>query len=237
MKMKIGLIGDSLTEGRPGVSFLNILKRKYPSITFLNLGKPGETVKSLHTRLTKIKLESNFDLIFLWIGANDVYSKLLKVQAQPIVEDHREFNNYFNKILNIVIPFSKYVVVVSPAIVGENLKNQSNYELKGLSSIIENISSQFLNVSFLDMQSVFEKRLANVKSSDYISTSVMTVMKDVFLYKNPIRIDRLSSKRGLHLTLDGIHLNSNGALCVAEEYASMINQLLFDSSGTIQSQK
>ncbi|MGX5599058.1 TetR family transcriptional regulator C-terminal domain-containing protein [Bacillus cereus] len=56
MKMQIGLIGDSLTEGRSGVSFVNILKRKYPSITFLNLGKPGETVKSLHTRLSKIEL-------------------------------------------------------------------------------------------------------------------------------------------------------------------------------------
>lgn len=234
--MKIGLIGDSLTEGRPGVSFVNILKQKYPSYTLLNFGKPGETVKSLHTRLSRTKLDSNFDLIFLWIGANDVYSKLLKVQAQPIVEDHREFSDYFSKILNMVIPFSKYVVVVSPAIVGENLKNQSNYELKDLSSIIENISNQYLNVSFLDIQSVFEKRLANVHSSDYISTSVMTVMKDVFFYKNPIRIDRLSSKRGLHLTLDGVHLNSNGALCVADEYASMIDQLLFNSNGTIQSQ-
>ncbi|MDH2864325.1 SGNH/GDSL hydrolase family protein [Bacillus cytotoxicus] len=79
--MKIGLTGDSLTEGRPGVSFVNIVKRKYPNIKFLNFGKPGETVKSLHTRLSKTKLESNFVLIFLWIGTNDVYSKLLKVQA------------------------------------------------------------------------------------------------------------------------------------------------------------
>ncbi|WP_242143021.1 MULTISPECIES: SGNH/GDSL hydrolase family protein [unclassified Bacillus cereus group] len=232
--MKIGLIGDSLTEGRPGVSFVNILKRKYPNITFLNFGKPGETVKSLHTRLSKKKLESNFDLIFLWIGTNDVYSKLLKVQAKPIVENHREFNDYFSKLLNMVIPFSKYVVVVSPAIIGENLNNQSNCELRDLSSMIENISKQYLNVSFLDIQSVFKERLANVHSSDYISTSVMTVMKDVLFYKNPVRIDRLSSKRGLHLTLDGIHLNSDGALCVAEEYACMIDQLLFDKSSTIQ---
>ncbi|PFE11797.1 GDSL family lipase [Bacillus cereus] len=234
MKMKIGLIGDSLTEGRPGVSFVNILEQKYSSITFVNLGKPGESVKSMHTRLSKTKLDSNYDLTFLWIGVNDVYSKLLKVQAQPVAEDHREFSDYFSKVLDMVIPSSEHVVVVSPAIVGENIKNPSNYELRDLSSIIETISNQYPNVSFLNMQSVFEKRLANVHSSDYISTSVMTVMKDVFFYKNPARIDRLSSKRGLHLTLDGIHLNSNGALIVAEEYASMINQLLFDSSGIKQ---
>ncbi|WP_176535867.1 SGNH/GDSL hydrolase family protein [Bacillus cereus] len=232
--MKIGLIGDSLTEGRPGVSFVNILEQKYSSITFVNLGKPGESVKSMHTRLSKTKLDSNYDLTFLWIGVNDVYSKLLKVQAQPVAEDHREFSDYFSKVLDMVIPSSEHVVVVSPAIVGENIKNPSNYELRDLSSIIETISNQYPNVSFLNMQSVFEKRLANVHSSDYISTSVMTVMKDVFFYKNPARIDRLSSKRGLHLTLDGIHLNSNGALIVAEEYASMINQLLFDSSGIKQ---
>src|SRR5690625_7743625 len=69
--MKIALIGDSLTEGRPGVSFFNILKEKFPNITFINLGKPGETVKSLHTRLLKTKLDIDYDLTFLWIGVND----------------------------------------------------------------------------------------------------------------------------------------------------------------------
>ena len=49
--MKIALMGDSLTEGRPGVSFHTILEDRFPNITFVNLGKPGETVKSLYTRL------------------------------------------------------------------------------------------------------------------------------------------------------------------------------------------
>jgi hypothetical protein len=44
----------------------------------------------------------------------------------------------------------------------------------------------------------------------------MRVMKDVLLYKKPSRIDALSEKRGLHFTLDGIHLNSKGAQIVAE---------------------
>ena len=76
--MKIALIGDSLTEGRPGVSFANMLKERFPKDSFVNLGKPGETVKSLYSRLTKTGLDDDFDLAFLWIGTNDVYSKLLK---------------------------------------------------------------------------------------------------------------------------------------------------------------
>ncbi|WP_257348423.1 hypothetical protein [Pseudalkalibacillus decolorationis] len=38
--MKIGLIGDSLTEGRPGVSFFKMLDNKLKDDTLVNLGKP-----------------------------------------------------------------------------------------------------------------------------------------------------------------------------------------------------
>ena len=220
--MKIGLIGDSLTEGRPGVSFVNILKNKYPNFTLDNLGKPGESVKSLHTRLQKMKLDADYDLSFLWIGVNDVYSKLLRVQAQPVAKDHEEFREIYTGVLENIISSSNQVIAVSPGLAGENLMNASNKELKELSSIIQNIISKYPNAGFLDMQSVFQKRLSKLDSSDYISKSVIKVMKDVFFCKNSIQIDKLSKKRGLHLTLDGIHLNSNGAAMVAEEYAFII---------------
>ena len=183
--MKITLIGDSLTEGRPGVSFFNILVEKYPGITFYNDGKPGETVKSLYSRLSESTLESNYDLVFLWIGVNDVYSKLLKVQAQPIAKNLQEFSEYYNKVLDVVLPYSTHVVVVSPAVVGENIKNSTNGDLKIVSTAIQSISKQHPNVHFLDMHYMFEKQLTNIQPSDYISTDILTIMKDVFFYKKP----------------------------------------------------
>ncbi|MFJ7734683.1 SGNH/GDSL hydrolase family protein [Lysinibacillus sp. NPDC097231] len=223
--MKIACIGDSLTEGRPGVSFFKLLTTKHQHIEFDNLGKPGETVKSLHIRLEKSKLDSYYDLIFLWIGVNDVYSKLLKVQAQPVTKNHLEFKANYLNVLEMILGSAKHIVLVSPAIVGEEMENAPNVELKDLSSIIQSISSKYANVSFLNMQEVFENHLENVNSSDYLNTNVMRVMKDVLFYKNPLRINRLSQKRGLHLTLDGIHLNSKGAAIVAEEYTAVIEQL------------
>ena len=223
--MKIACIGDSLTEGRPGVSFFKQLTAKHPHIKFDNLGKPGETVKSLHTRLERSTLGSYYDLSFLWIGVNDVYAKLLKVQAQPVTEDHQEFKGYYVNVLEMILTSSKHVVLVTPALIGEEIKNASNTELKELSSIIHSISSKYANVSFLNMQKVFESHLQQVDSSDYINTNVLQVMKDVLFYKNPLRIDRLSQKRGLHFTLDGVHLNSKGAELVMEEYSSVIEQL------------
>src|SRR5690625_91302 len=153
--MKIALIGDSLTEGRPGVSFFNILKEKFPNITYVNLGKPGESVKSLHTRLLKAKLDMNYDLSFLWIGVNDVYSKLLRVQAQPVVKNHDEFKDYYEKVLELVLGLSKNVVTVTPAIVGEHMDNAPNNEIKELNLLIESITRKQANVRFLDIQSVF----------------------------------------------------------------------------------
>lgn len=223
--MKIACIGDSLTEGRPGVSFFKLLTTKHPHIEFDNLGKPGETVKSLHTRLEKSKLATFYDLSFLWIGVNDVYTKLLKVQAQPVTKDHQEYRDYYVNCLKMILASSNHVVLVTPALIGETIKNTPNKELKELSSIIQSISSKYANVSFLNMQEVFEQHLEQVNSSDYMNTNVIRVMKDVLLYKNPLRIDRLSKKRGLHLTLDGIHLNSKGAELVVEEYSAVIKRL------------
>jgi lysophospholipase L1-like esterase len=232
--MKVGLVGDSLTEGRPGVSFVKILQGQYPHITFENLGKPGETVKSLHERLSKTPIASDYDLIFLWIGVNDVYSKLLSVQAQPVSKDLEEFRDMFQKVVEIVVHSSKHVVIVSAAIIGENLNSKPTKDLKELNEVIHSISSNYPQVHFLDLHSFFRKHLSQTKSSDYLNTNVMRVMIDALFYKDPKRIDRLSMKRGLHLTLDGIHLNSKGATLVAEEYAIVINHLLYKESRKAQ---
>ena len=222
--MKIALIGDSLTEGRPGVSFYNILKEEFPNITFVNLGKSGETVKSLYMRLLETKLEQDYDLTFLWIGVNDVYSKLLSVQAQPVTQNLDEFKDYYEKVLEFIIGTSKKVVTVSLSIVGENTENTHNNEIKELNALLQNITRNYSNVSFLDIHPVFLNHLSNLNCSNYISTKVMRVIVDVLFYKKPSRVDKISKERGLHLTMDGIHLNSAGAEIVAGMYASEIKR-------------
>ncbi|NLP50072.1 SGNH/GDSL hydrolase family protein [Bacillus sp. RO1] len=223
--MKVTCIGDSLTEGKPGVSYFNMLKKKYPDIKFVNLGKGGETVKSLHTRITKNKIDQDFELAFLWVGVNDIYSKLLKVQAQPIARNSEEFRQYYENVLETVMQFTKEVVVVSPALIGENL-NSSNRGLLNLSIILKEISKEHKNVSFIDLHQAFTKQLETLQSSEYLSTGLGRLVKDVFLYRSPKRVDRLAEERGLHLTIDGVHLNSKGANIVVEEYAKVIDQIL-----------
>ncbi|MFS1519548.1 SGNH/GDSL hydrolase family protein [Bacillus sp. SCS-151] len=226
--MRIGLIGDSLTEGRPGVSFASILQTRYENAVIDIHGKPGETVVSLYNRLLKKPQSSKYDVSFLWIGVNDVYSKLLRVQAQPIAKNHQEFEVYFQKVLDLLIESSAKIVTVTPAIVGEQLDNDSNHEVRELCAIIHAISNQYPNVTYLNLHDNFEKKLNGKNSSDYISTSTIRILIDVLFYKNINRIDRLSEKRGLYYTLDGIHLNSVGATLVANQYEKMIDDIFDD---------
>ncbi len=62
-------------------------------------------------------------------------------------------------MLEMILLSSKYVVLVTPALVVDEIRNASNMELKEISSIIHSISSKYANVSLLNMQKVFESHL------------------------------------------------------------------------------
>ena len=153
---------------------------------------------------------------------------MLKVQAQPVAKDHDEFKEYYEKVLELVTDSSKKVIAVTPALVGENTASVTNNEIKELNVLIQSIASKYENVSFLNMQSVFFNHLSKVSSSDYLNTKVMRVMMDVLFYKKATKVDNISKERGLHLTLDGIHLNSIGAQLVAESYAAEIKDYIYE---------
>lgn len=220
--MQIGLYGDSLTEGRPGVSFYNILSEQFPNDTLYNLGKPGETVISLTNRISNQKQNDVFDISFLWIGVNDIYAKLLKVKANPIASNQEEFQERYKILLEKILNQSKKVIVVSPTIIGENINNEWNKQIYEFGTVISALSQQYENVVYLNLYKEFISILENYDTSEYITTNPLRVMWEALFLKNQEKIDRISQKRGLYLTLDGVHLNSKGAKLVADHYAQII---------------
>ncbi|MGM0863281.1 MAG: hypothetical protein ACQEWF_01230 [Bacillota bacterium] len=120
----------------------------------------------------------------------------------------------------------RYTIALSPAIIGERLVNEFNLELRELSFIIQFITGKNPSIHFLNMQEGFLQLLSTGDNSDFINTSILSIMKDALFYKNPSQIDHLSSKRGLKYTIYGIHLNSNGAMIVAGKYGEYIEELL-----------
>ncbi len=70
--MRIAFLGDSLTEGSPGESFLRRLARLLPGDELLNLGRAGDTVPALLARLRADGVPPG-DAAVLWIGTNDAF--------------------------------------------------------------------------------------------------------------------------------------------------------------------
>jgi lysophospholipase L1-like esterase len=70
--VRVSFLGDSLTEGRPGESFLRRLERLLPDDELLDLGRAGDTVPSLLARLRAGGVPAA-DAAVLWIGTNDAF--------------------------------------------------------------------------------------------------------------------------------------------------------------------
>ncbi|MFC1976385.1 SGNH/GDSL hydrolase family protein [Chloroflexota bacterium] len=229
--MKIALYGDSLTEGMAGVSYLNYLQELLPGHELLNYGKGGDTVISLYQRIVRQQLVHPVDVIFLFVGVNDIFVHVsrhfhwLKTLArQPWVKDVDEFARYYQKTLDLLTPGAARVFTVSPLLIGENVANVWNKELAALCETICRVSVDYGNVDYLDLRADFTAALDPDSISPYVIKSATRVVLDT-LFLNDKKIDRESAARGLQLTLDGVHLNSQGARLVAENFDAAIRSL------------
>jgi len=227
--MRIAFVGDSLTEGIPGSSFYAILRKRLAGHTLVNLGEGNDTVVSLYRRLTRLRFGDPFDVAFLWIGVNDImggspwpFRAVNALWRKPPSKNHEEFRAYYRATLDLLCRHGRRVLAVSPLLKGEEVGNPWNRELEVLSGLIQELAACYAQVEYLDVRSVFIRQLAGKPVSRYLPTSVIRVALDALTLRSDEQIDRQSAKRGLHLTLDGIHLNSAGAQLVAETFLQII---------------
>lgn len=219
--MEIGFFGDSLTEGRIGASYLDLLQKKIPHHRLLNVGRGGETVISLHDRIKD--MEVTWDMAVVWIGVNDIlvhvkwyFSFLKKMQKQPWFKNLEEFRRYYERILDRVGEGGRKVLTVSPLMIGENRGNPWNRLLEGLAGEIRKVSSDRNNVHFVDLRKVFFNQLSDKQTSGYYLRSAGRVALDYIFHPSTGDFNKLSAERGLVYTLDGIHLNTSGAQLAAD---------------------
>jgi lysophospholipase L1-like esterase len=228
--MRIAFIGDSLTAGKPGSSYFAILRTRLASHTLVNLGRGNDTVVSLYRRLTRLHFGEPFDIAFLWIGVNDValgspwtFQAVGLLKRQPRSRNRDEFRAYYQATLELLRRHAHRVVAVSMALKGEDVASPCNRELEALSKVVQELASHSARTEYLDVRTVFTERLAGKRISNYLPSNVIRVALDALTLRSDEQIDKKSAERGLHLTLDGIHLNSAGAQLVADCFMSAYN--------------
>jgi lysophospholipase L1-like esterase len=230
--MRIAFFGDSLTEGIPGVSVLRKLGMMLPEHELENFGKRGDTVISLYRRIAQDPHQGAADTAVLWIGVNDILAKisfghsiLKRWMRQPRAKNLTEFRDYYKRTVELLLENAGRVLAVSPLLIGEDLSNPWNSELDDLGGIIASVAASFGTVGFIDLRAVIAHRLVASQPSNYIPNRVTTIACDTLFLRTPRAVDSAASRRGLQLTLDGIHLNSTGATAVAEALRQALRAL------------
>ncbi|MBN1976512.1 MAG: SGNH/GDSL hydrolase family protein [Anaerolineae bacterium] len=228
--MKIAFIGDSLTSGIPGSSYFAILRERLPGHTLANLGRGNDTVVSLHRRIARQRLgNAQFDLAFLWVGVNDaggegswLFRAANALRRQPRAKNLDQFRTYYQRVLDLLCRHARRVIAVAPLLKGEEIDNEWNRQIDVLARVIRDLAAHYERVGYLDLRPTFYQKLAGKQASSHLLESPLRIGWDILVLRNDAQVDAKAAQRGLHLTLDGVHLNSAGAALVAEAFLEVI---------------
>ena len=174
-------------------------------VELIGKGVSGDKVSNLLERYKKDVLSLNPDIVFIYIGINDVWHKYSFGTGTDIIF----YENGLKKIIGDLKSQGARVILCTPTVIGENkgeftLVNQfkdietmeiMNGDLDAYSDVIRKLSSE-LNTDLLDLREIF---------MNYISKN------------NP------NNEPSGITTYDGVHLNDLGNKLIADEMIKFID--------------
>lgn len=204
---RVVFLGDSITEladNKEGdgtyKGFLTLMRENVnQEIEIINKGIGGDKVSDLLMRYQTDVIELNPDIVFVYIGINDVWHRY----GSGTGTDIDFYENGLRKIITDIQSLGAKVILCTPSVIGENkgafelvnnfkdidTMERMNNDLDAFSDVVRNLSLEF-NVELLDLRTKF---------MNYISKN------------NPE-----NHSKGV-LTYDGVHLNNAGNQIIADE--------------------
>jgi len=158
----------------------------------IGAGIGGNKVYDLYLRLEDDVLSKKPDLVFIYVGINDVWHK----KSFGTGTDPDKFEKFYNKIIDKLQAAGAKVVICTPTVVGEkkNYVNELDGDLNKYAEIIRGIAKN-KKVELIDLH----KNII-----DYINAH------------NP------EDKGKDILTVDGVHMNDEGNKFLAEQFYPFI---------------
>jgi len=227
--------GDSLTAGRYGTPYLPRIASAV-KWTILNLGADGEPLRGIERNLRAgLAGHPAPDTVILEGGANDLlipwmtrhypkqwgpFTRKLSRHGSIAAADDSEILKLIESCLKTAGKAGAgRVILMTVPILGEQLDSPLNLRREQLNEVIreavrENCGRN-LPVFLADPARLFEKELLSRQpGSDWLFSAPGDLEKDRRILADGLPGEDLSRNRNLHLTIDGVHLNSRGAgLC------------------------
>jgi isoamyl acetate esterase len=190
---KVIFFGDSTTQqgAKPGgyiVRMKDALEKKNLGSDYdlIGAGMGGNKIYDLYLRMDDDVLAQNPDIVFIWVGVNDVWHKTTNGTGT----DPDKFEKFYTAIINKFLDRHIRLFLVTPAVIGEktDFTNQQDGDLNAYSQIIRNLAQRF-HTGLVDLREIFHT---------------------YELKTNP------GNKESGILTVDRVHLNDAGNQLVAD---------------------
>jgi len=231
MTKRILFVGDSITEGKIGIGYVDIIQRNFPEFQCQNYGRGGDTLSGIFKRLFKIlKTDTEYhDIIIIEAGHNDLFLPYVKNRwkftSSRKVTPLDKIESVYNRGLEMVGLLTKAKIILTTlSCLGEDFSSQINQKRRLINDKIRDISSKH-EAYLADVSSVFDKILEKSFSSYNLVDHPLNMVLDYFRSKRTNLVEKICKKRGLVLTIDGGHLNSKGAIIYAKEISRILNML------------
>jgi lysophospholipase L1-like esterase len=155
-------------------------------------GIGGNKVYDLYLRMDEDVLSKNPDIVFIWVGVNDVWHKMLTGTGT----DADKFQKFYLAIIQKLQAKKIKVILCTPATIGEKIDytNQQDGDLNKYAQIIRDLAKNN-QCGLVDFREIFH--VYNLKN-------------------NPGNKDRDV------LTVDGVHLNPTGNQLVADRMMDVL---------------
>ena len=206
---KIVFLGDSITQQAEDFEdgFISLIRQNLIQDKFELVGKGigGNKVSDLLTRYKSDVIDLNPDIVFIYIGINDVWHKYDFGTGSDI----DLYEKGLRTIISDIKSLGSKIVLCTPTVIGENtgdfvLGNQfkdvetmekMNGDLDTFSEVVRKLSNEY-ETELLDLRKIF---------MDYLA-------------ENNINNDAAGI-----LTTDGVHLNEGGNKLIADQMIKFVN--------------
>ena len=219
--------GDSITDGRPGINYIQYLASPNSCI---NCGLGGDTVIGVTRRIKKMldcPLAAD-DKIILGIGTNDIllpHFEGYSVFWQNLVKGHikrgsipcsdiNEFSEKYRELLQYCKGITSNILVFSLPCM-ETTENHLDEMCGEYNRVIESLCREE-KIRYIDFRKwqIDQKNLLQNKGSYFLTADnkqAVHVLLDILLTTYLPFAGKISKRRGLAVTVDGCHLNELSA--------------------------
>lgn len=197
---RVVFFGDSITQAgeEDPAGYINVMREQLDTAKYelIGAGISGNKVTDLQERIQEDVLALNPDVVFVYIGINDVWH-FYEFEG-TVGTDIEQYEEGLHDLAESLQTETTEVILCTPSVIGEEpgMEGEINQQLDAYADVVRTVAAES-KVGLCDLRSEFKTYLQN---------------------NNPV-----NQREGI-LTTDGVHMNPEGNRFLAEKMMECLDR-------------